>query len=233
MQSSASSPVLTARHVFKQFGATPVLHDVSVDVHPQHALAVMGPSGSGKSTILHTLSGILRPDSGQVHFAGRAVHELSETERTTLRRSSFGFVFQQGQLLPELPAIENVALPLILGGATIRAAKQQAAPYFPALGLAGLEDRRPGEMSGGQMQRVAIARALATRPAVLFADEPTGALDAHTSREVMTILRDASRHTGAALVVVTHDPEVARLCDTVVQVHEGRLGAPSAASTVR
>ncbi|AEF39688.1 ABC transporter ATP-binding protein [Hoyosella subflava] len=228
MQTTSKSPILTARNIVKQFGSAPVLQNASLDIYPGRAIAIMGPSGSGKSTLLHILSGILQPDSGEVLFSGRAIQALKEAERTALRRSSFGFVFQSGQLLPELPALENVALPLILGGAKVDAAKQQAAGYFSPLGLAGLENRRPGEMSGGQAQRVAIARALVTRPAVLFADEPTGALDAHTSHEVMTLLCEASRHTGAALVVVTHDPEVAHSCDSTVHVREGQLTAPIA-----
>ncbi|WP_308198713.1 ABC transporter ATP-binding protein [Hoyosella sp. YIM 151337] len=226
MQTPPQSPILSARNIVKNFGPTPVLRNASVDIHPQSAVAIMGPSGSGKSTLLHVLSGIITPDSGAVHFSGRTINALKEKERTALRRSAFGFVFQTGQLLPELPAIENVALPLILGGAKIAEAKQQAAAFFGPLGLDGLEHRRPGEMSGGQAQRVAIARALAPRPAVLFADEPTGALDAHTSREVMSLLRHATSHTGAALVVVTHDPEVAEFCDATVHVREGQLSNP-------
>ncbi|GGC71631.1 ABC transporter ATP-binding protein [Hoyosella rhizosphaerae] len=222
-QSTADAPVLAGLELTKSYGTNTVLHNASIAIRPQESLAVMGPSGSGKSTLLHILSGIVKPDSGTVLFRGQPIHTWKESKRTELRRTAFGFVFQAGQLLPELPAIENVALPLILNGMPIAAAKAQAAAFFAPLGISGLEMRRPGEMSGGQAQRVAIARALVARPAVLFADEPTGALDAHTSAEVMRLLRETSRHMGTALVVVTHDSDVAAFCDRTIGVHEGTL----------
>jgi putative ABC transport system ATP-binding protein len=232
MHSSSSAPsssvVLAGHNLTKAYGASPVLRGASLSVHTGQAIAIMGPSGSGKSTLLHLLSGITVPDTGEVLFHGQPIHGLKENARTALRRNSFGFVFQAGQLLPELPAVENVALPLILGGSKVRAATAQAATFFPPLGLAGLENRRPGEMSGGQAQRVAIARALVNRPAVLFADEPTGALDADTSREVMHLLRQSTAQLGTALVVVTHDPEVAAYCDSVVHVRGGLLATSTA-----
>ncbi|WP_149361356.1 ABC transporter ATP-binding protein [Lolliginicoccus suaedae] len=222
------SPVLSGRGLTKRYGPHTVLHDASIDVEPQGTLAIMGPSGSGKSTLLHLLSGIVQPDAGEVLLEGTDISALRESARTALRRRAFGFVFQSGQLLPELPAIENVALPLILDGMSVRAARDRAATLFDPLGIAGLEERRPGEMSGGQAQRVAIARAMVARPTVLFADEPTGALDARTSQDVMGILVEASRHLGTALVVVTHDPQVAGYCQRVVHMHDGRLAQRSA-----
>ncbi|HEY6737448.1 MAG TPA: ABC transporter ATP-binding protein, partial [Actinopolymorphaceae bacterium] len=190
---------------------------------------VMGPSGSGKSTLLHTLAGILRPDSGEVELYDERLHErmrvdrLRERARSTLRRTEFGFLFQFGQLLPELPAVENVALPLMVNGTARREAVARAASWFAPLGLDGLEQRRPGELSGGQAQRVALARALVIEPSVVFADEPTGALDQATSAETMRLLTSTTQQQHAALVVVTHDPDVAGWCDRVVEVRDGRM----------
>lgn len=152
-----------------------------------------------------------------------SVDQLGEPHRSELRRTRFGFVFQSGQLLPELPADENVALPLMLGGMSRRQAVQKAREWFAPLGLAGMEERRPGQLSGGQAQRVAIARALVGSPQVIFADEPTGALDQVTGMEVIDLLVTTTRRQGAALVVVTHDEDVARWCDRTIRVRDGRL----------
>ncbi|KAB8290340.1 ABC transporter ATP-binding protein [Bifidobacterium avesanii] len=205
------------------------LDHVDFALQPGETVAVMGPSGSGKSTLLHALAGIIRPTSGAVRFRGTDLTSMPDADRTKLRRTAFGFVFQSGQLLPELPAVENVALPMMLGGMDYRAATDQAVLWLERLGLRALASHRPGEMSGGQMQRIAIARALCVRPAVVFADEPTGALDQSTGREVMGILMDAARANGSAVVVVTHDPSVARFCGRTVLMRDGRLSADDAA----
>ncbi|MEU8245842.1 ABC transporter ATP-binding protein [Nonomuraea sp. NPDC048916] len=215
--------VLVGRSLTKRFGRTVALDGVDIAVRTAEAVAIMGPSGSGKSTLLHCLAGVTGPDSGEVHLLGRRVDTMRERARSALRRTRFGFVFQFGQLLPELPAEENVALPLMLGGVPRRQAVRQAREWFGPLGLAGMETRRPGELSGGQAQRVAIARALVTEPAVVFADEPTGALDQTTGHETMRLLTEATRHNGACLIVVTHDPGVAAWCDRTVEVRDGRL----------
>nr|WP_244994308.1 ABC transporter ATP-binding protein [Actinomadura coerulea] len=199
---------------------------VDLAVGRAEAVAITGPSGSGKSTLLHCLAGIMKPDAGEVHLLGLRIDALGELRRSALRRSRFGFVFQFGQLLPELPAVENVALPLMLNGTPRREAVRAARDWFGPLGLDGLEHRRPGELSGGQAQRVAIARALVPLPAVVFADEPTGALDQATGHDTMRLLVDATRHNGASLVVVTHDPSVAAWCDRVVEVRDGRVRPP-------
>ncbi|WP_344279290.1 ABC transporter ATP-binding protein [Actinomadura napierensis] len=219
-------PVLAGRGLAKRFGTAVALDGVDLAVGRAEAVAIMGPSGSGKSTLLHCLAGILRPDAGEVHLLGQRIDALGERRRSALRRTRFGFVFQFGQLLPELPAEENVALPLMLNGTPRREAVQAARSWFGPLGLGGLEGRRPGELSGGQAQRVAIARALAPRPAVVFADEPTGALDQATGHETMRLLTEATRHNDASLVVVTHDPSVARWCGRTVQVSDGRVRQP-------
>ncbi|MET8865678.1 ABC transporter ATP-binding protein [Nonomuraea sp. NPDC004580] len=220
--------VLVGRALTKRFGQTTALGGVDITVPAGEAVAIMGPSGSGKSTLLHCLAGIMKPDDGEVHLLGRRIDTLGERRRSALRRTRFGFVFQFGQLLPELPADENVALPLMLGGVPRTQAVRQAREWFWPLGLNGMETRRPGELSGGQAQRVAIARALVTKPAVVFADEPTGALDQQTGQETMRLLVEATKHNGACLIVVTHDPNVASWCDRTVEVRDGRLPASGA-----
>ncbi|WP_416985118.1 ABC transporter ATP-binding protein [Streptomyces sp. T028] len=217
------SPVLAAHGLVKTYGSTTALAGVDVEVGERDSLAIMGPSGSGKSTLLHTLAGIVRPDGGQVLLRGERIDRLGENRLSALRRSRFGFVFQFGQLLPELPAEENVALPLMLEGVPRGKAVERARRWFAPLGLDGLEKRRPGQLSGGQAQRVAIARALAVEPDVVFADEPTGALDQRTSEEVVRLLTSVTREQGAALVMVTHDADVAAHCDRVLQVRDGRI----------
>lgn len=214
------------RNTQKLLSATPhqlALSHVSMTLGEGESLAVMGPSGSGKSTLLHVLAGIVKPTSGNVYFEGTDLGRLSESERTKLRRSQFGFVFQSGQLLPELPALENIALPVMLGGMEYKQAISMAFSWLDALGIGELAQRRPGEMSGGQMQRIAIARALCIRPSVVFADEPTGALDRKTGAGVMTILTQACKQNSASLIVVTHDPSVAAFCSRTITMSDGLL----------
>lgn len=218
-----TSDGLRARGLVHSFGPTTALAGVDLDLAPGRSLAVMGPSGSGKSTLLHCLAGILVPDGGSVTLRGREVGRLDERERSLLRRRHYGFVFQFGQLLPELPAVENVALPAMLNGAPRAQALEHARQWLVRLGLAGMEERRPGELSGGQAQRVAVARALITGPDVVFADEPTGALDQATGAEVMRILTETTRAAGASLVVVTHDQGVADWCEERIEVRDGRV----------
>jgi putative ABC transport system ATP-binding protein len=223
------SAVLEARDVVLSFGPTPALRGARVTVATGEILAVMGPSGSGKSTLLHCLAGILVPDSGEIHFDGRRVDTMAEAERSELRRDRFGFVFQFGQLVPELTAEENVALPLLLAGTRRPAALAEARGWFARLGLDGLEQRRSGELSGGQAQRVALARGLVARPSVLFADEPTGALDSLTGEQVMDLLVDAAREHGTTVVLVTHEPRVAAYADREITVRDGKVHAVTAA----
>ncbi|MFJ1539557.1 ABC transporter ATP-binding protein [Micromonospora chalcea] len=221
------SPMIEARDVTYAFGETPARRGASLAVAAGEVVAVMGPSGSGKSTLLHCLAGILRPDSGEVRFDGARIDTLGEADRSTLRRDSFGFVFQFGQLVPELTAAENVALPLLLRGVRRTPALRAARDWFERLGLAGLERRRSGELSGGQAQRVALARGLVAEPRVLFADEPTGALDSLTGEEVMTLLVDAARERGTTVVLVTHEARIAAYADREVMVRDGRVNAPA------
>jgi putative ABC transport system ATP-binding protein len=216
------TPLLSARQVTKTFGATQALRGVDFEILPGEMVAIMGPSGSGKSTLLHCLAGVLVPDGGEVWFDGCRVDQMAEAERSALRRHSFGFVFQFGQLIPELPAVENVALPLLLDGAGRRAALVAARDALERLGMGGAAGSRPGQLSGGEAQRVALARALVLRPAVLFADEPTGSLDSVASERVMDLLVDATRDDGTTVVLVTHDARVAAYAAREVVVRDGQ-----------
>jgi len=220
-----ATPLLAARDVVKSFGPTPALRGASLAVAAGEIVAVMGPSGSGKSTLLHCLAGILTPDRGEVWFGARRLDTMGEAERSALRRERFGFVFQSGQLVPELTAEENVALPLLLGGVRRSAALEEARAWFERLDLKGLEARRSGELSGGQAQRVALARALVGRPQVVFADEPTGSLDSLSGEHVMELLVAASREQGTTVVLVTHDARVAAYAEREVVVRDGTVTA--------
>lgn len=223
-----NAPVIEAHALTKSFGATQALTGVDLTIVRGESVAIMGASGSGKTTLLHVLAGIIAPTNGAVHFhpaTGAAVDitRLGEGERSRLRRERFGFVFQQGLLIPELTAVENVALASMINGVPRKEATAHAAAWLAALGLAGMEERRIGELSGGQAQRVAIARAQATGAELVFADEPTGALDSGTSAEVMDALLWSTTGQGRTLVVVTHDPEVAARCSRTVAVRDGRV----------
>ncbi|HEY3139717.1 MAG TPA: ABC transporter ATP-binding protein [Acidimicrobiales bacterium] len=218
-----SDQFLAARGVTRSFGTTQALRGADLDVTAGEIVALMGPSGSGKSTLLHCLAGILTPDAGEVWFDGTRIDQLSDRARTELRRQRFGFVFQFGQLVPELVAVENVALPLLLERQPRAQALAAAAPWFERLGLDGLELRRPGELSGGEAQRVALARALVTRPDVIFADEPTGSLDTLSGELGKDLLVDAARDQQATVLLVTHEPRVAAYADREVVVRDGRV----------
>ena len=223
--SSAPTRILEARDVHRSFGNTPALRGANLGLSAGETLAVMGPSGSGKSTLLHCLAGIYSPDQGEVRFNGRRLDTLSDAARSKLRRTEFGFVFQFGQLVPELTAADNIALPLLLGRTGRRPAYQQADVWLERLGLEGLGGRRTGELSGGQAQRVAIARALVAHPRVLFADEPTGALDSLTGEQVMEILVGLAREEGTSVILVTHDARIAAYADRAVMVRDGKVSA--------
>ena len=219
--------ILEATGLTKTFGTTHALDGVDLRVAAGESVAIMGASGSGKTTLLHVLAGITLPDAGYVSFEGTRgrvdVAALGEADRSRLRREAFGFVFQSGLLIPELTAVENVALALMLTGVSRAEAEKRGSVWLATLGLAGLDDRRIGQLSGGQAQRVAIARAQVTGASVIFADEPTGALDSHTSAEVMTALLDSTTGQGRTLVVVTHDADVAQRCSRIVDMRDGRI----------
>src|SRR5215468_6500827 len=213
--------LIEARHVVKYFGQTPALRGASVATSQGEILAIMGPSGSGKSTLLHCLAGIFTPDHGELWFDGRRLDALDEAERTRLRRTAFGFVFQFGQLVPELTTADNVALPLLLNRVRRRTAYKTAHVWLDRLGIGDKAANRTGELSGGEAQRVAVARALALGPKVIFADEPTGSLDSLTGEKVMDMLTGLAREAGSTVVLVTHDARVAAYADRVVMVRDG------------
>ncbi|WP_344863079.1 ABC transporter ATP-binding protein [Amycolatopsis ultiminotia] len=217
--------MLSATGVRKTYGATDALAGAGLQVWAGEVVALMGPSGAGKSTLLHCLAGIVRPDAGTVRYRGADLAGLPDRERSALRRTDFGFVFQFGQLVPELTCLENVALPLRLNGERNRAAAKRAREMLTELGLAEVAGKRPGEVSGGQGQRVAVARALVTGPRVVFADEPTGALDSLSGEQVMQLLTAAARERNTAIVLVTHEARVAAYSDREVVVRDGRTRA--------
>ncbi|MEU9523611.1 ABC transporter ATP-binding protein [Streptomyces sp. NPDC048224] len=214
--------LLSAESLRKAYGPTLALDDAEFSIHPGEVVAVMGPSGSGKSTLLHCLAGIVTPDSGTITYNGSELSAMSDARRSALRRSDFGFVFQFGQLVPELTCVENVALPLRLNGTSRKEAERTALTWMERLEVDDLRKKRPGEVSGGQGQRVAVARSLVTSPRVLFADEPTGALDSLNGERVMELLTDAARSTNAAVVLVTHEARVAAYSDREIVVRDGK-----------
>jgi len=220
--------LLAATGLARSFGPTQALRDASIYIGTGEIVAIMGPSGSGKSTMLHCIAGILLPDTGSVLYAGNDVTRMSDGERSALRRREFGFVFQFGQLVPELSCIENVTLPLQLSGMTKKEARALAYRQLEALQVADLADKRPSEVSGGQGQRVALARALAPRPKIIFADEPTGALDSLSGELVMNLLTKAARESDTAIVLVTHEPHISAYADREVVVRDGRSLEPTA-----
>jgi putative ABC transport system ATP-binding protein len=215
--------IIEAKDLVFSFGETPALSGASISVKKGEILAVMGPSGSGKSTLLHCLSGILVPKSGEVWFNRQRIDTMREQERSALRRDNFGFVFQFGQLVPELTAVENVALPLLLAGVRRDRALQEAGPWFERLDISGMEQHRSGEMSGGQAQRVALARSLVAHPDIVFADEPTGSLDSLNGELVMKLLSVTAREQGTTVILVTHEPRVAAYADREVVVRDGKV----------
>ncbi|MGW5581809.1 ABC transporter ATP-binding protein [Micromonospora chokoriensis] len=220
---ATAAPLLHAAALVKTYGATRALDRASLEVRAGEVLGLTGPSGSGKSTLMHCLSGIISPDSGQVSFAGRDLAVMSDGERSALRRRTFGFVFQFGHLVPELTCLENVALPLRLNGTRRAAAARRAIELLDRLEVTDVADKRPGQASGGQGQRVAIARAMVSEPQVIFADEPTGALDSLNSERVMQLLVDVARERQTAIVLVTHDAQVASYADRKAVVRDGKV----------
>lgn len=224
--SNRGETMLRARSLVVSYGHTPALRGITLDVCRGEILAVTGPSGSGKSTLLLALAGILVPDAGEVWLGERRISAESEASRSRLRREQFGVLFQFGQLVPELTAAENVALPLLLSGRRRSPAVTAATTWLDRFGVADLAKVRPPEMSGGQAQRVAVARAMVTEPEVLFADEPTGALDALAGEQVMAQLVRVAREASTTVLLVTHDARVAAYAEREVQMQDGTLAEP-------
>jgi putative ABC transport system ATP-binding protein len=222
-----SVPVLSVTALVKRFGALVVLDGVDLTVTRGEAVAVVGPAGSGKSTLLHCLAGMVQPDGGHIRLLGWPIDALDEAGRSELRRTRFGFVFQVPQLLPELPAVENVALPLMLGGMSRGRAVVEAWRWFAPLGLTDVAHRRPSQLSVGQRQRVEMARALVAKPSVVFADEPTAELDSGDARTTIELLVSATREQNTSLIMATRDAGIAGCLDRVVTLSGGRLDAPA------
>ncbi|MBV9510199.1 MAG: ABC transporter ATP-binding protein [Caulobacteraceae bacterium] len=222
-----SEPVLSLRGVGRAYptgqGSLQVLKGVDLDVFPGEVVGLIGPSGSGKSSLLHAAGLLERPTEGRILIEGRDCSDLADAARTRLRLGLIGFIYQFHHLLPEFSALDNVALPQMIGGAARAAARARARTLLESLGLGRRLEHQPGQLSGGEQQRVAIARALANDPRVLLADEPTGNLDPATSTAVFQSLYDLSRRTGVALVIATHNMDLARHMDRVLALREGRL----------
>lgn len=213
--------MIEAKQISYAFGVTPALREVSVAIGAGESVAIMGRSGSGKSTLLHCLAGLLVPDEGEVWFQDHRLDNTSDAQRSAQRLVHMGMVFQFGHLVPELSLIENVALPLMATGTKRIDAEARAAKLLERLDVSELADRRPAEVSGGQMQRAAIARSLVHRPAVVFADEPTGALDSVTGQLALEAMLSAARLDGAAVVIVTHEARLASYCDREIVMRDG------------
>lgn len=221
---STGQYILKAVDLYKAFGLTSALQGANLEVRRGETLAIMGPSGSGKSTLLHCIAGIFTPDKGEVWFEDKRLDQMNEEQRTELRRTQFGFVFQFGQLVPELTAEDNIALPLMFDyKLSSDDAYARARSWFHKLGIEGMEKHRSGELSGGQAQRVAIARALVIQPKVIFADEPTGSLDSLAGENVMKLMIEAARDQETTVVIVTHDARIAAYAERQVMVRDGKV----------
>lgn len=221
-----SEPVLSIRGLERTYvtaaGSLTVLRGVDLDVRPGEIVGLIGPSGSGKSSLLHAAGLLEHADGGRISIQGRDCTDLSDRERSRVRLATIGFVYQFHHLLPEFSALDNVALPMMIAGVERKAATARAATILAELGLKDRVQHQPAQLSGGEQQRVALARALAPSPALLFADEPTGNLDSNNARHVADLLFELVEHTGAALLLVTHDPALAARAQRVVTLRDGR-----------
>jgi putative ABC transport system ATP-binding protein len=222
-----TDPLVVGRDVWKVYGTGDVsvtaLRGVNIEIHPAEMLAVMGPSGCGKTTLLNCLSGLDEISRGEVLIEGTNINTLSDVQKSEFRSRKVGFVFQSYNLLPVLTATENVEMPLLISGVPGREARERARTMLSELGLGDRADRLPAELSGGEQQRVSLARALVGRPAIVWADEPTGNLDAEGSHQVTTLLRDLNRTYHQTMVVVTHDATVASTCDRTLRMNDGQF----------
>ena len=221
------SEVMRAEKLAKTYAEgkmkTPVFDGLDLSVRAGETVAIVGASGAGKSTLLHLLGGLDTPTAGEVYVAGQKMSSLSNAARGQLRNRALGFVYQFHHLLPEFTALENVMMPVMLGGADVKAAAQRAKALLEEVGLGHRIEHKPGELSGGERQRAAVARALVNQPACVLGDEPTGNLDEKTAATVFELMLELNRAQKTSLVLVTHDRRLARKLDRVLELHEGRL----------
>lgn len=227
-----NTAVLVARGIHKKFGASLIIRGVNITLGQGEILAIMGPSGSGKSTLLHCLAGIIDSDSGEITYKGQDITTLNQNDRTKLRRTDFGFIFQFGELIPELPVIDNIALPLLLRGVRKKEAYDISNKWISKLGVSEVARNLPHTLSGGETQRVAIARAMAVDPTVIFADEPTGSLDTTNALKVMRLFVELANQYNKSIIFVTHSAAMAKYANRVVALRDGLVESNVLASTL-
>jgi putative ABC transport system ATP-binding protein len=218
-----NSPLLRSENLYKSFNQVEAVRGISLEIAPGDFAAIMGRSGSGKTTLLHLLAGLESPTSGRILFQGREISNLDEDGLALWRRKQVGLVFQAFHLVPTLSALENVAFPLYPNGDRPEERRRKALARLEQVGLAHRADHRPGQLSGGEQQRVAIARALVNHPGLILADEPTGNLDTQSGAEVIALFQQLNCEEGVAVVIVTHDPEVAAATNRIVEMRDGRI----------
>lgn len=215
--------MIEVRNIKKSFGSLEVLKGINLDIRKGEVVSIVGPSGAGKTTLLQIMGTLDRPDEGTIRINGIEVEKLGQNTMSEFRNKQIGFVFQFHQLLPEFTALENVMMPAYIGGISSREANERAAELLDFMGLSDRASHKPNELSGGEKQRVAVARALMNRPAVIFADEPSGSLDSKNKQELHQLFFDLRDKMGQTSVIVTHDDELAKLTDRTIHMKDGRI----------